>query len=190
MRDSDWLKINLHLIFLICVQTQILCNGAISPIWEILITRCSESHYSIQFNHAWLLNVLFSRVLFCIQTCMFSTILISDTAKSFICCGLSGLSNAAGAQPFFIFLCTNVWVLLWYVISGAGMLCGDKVFFFFWGGGGIACDQWLAPEKLCLLGVFRRHCMLYTIQFVKHEIFLLKANQCIALLNTGWKQNL
>ena len=28
MRDSDWLKINLRLIFLICVQTQILCNGA------------------------------------------------------------------------------------------------------------------------------------------------------------------
>ena len=26
MRDSDWLKINLRLIFLICVQTQILCN--------------------------------------------------------------------------------------------------------------------------------------------------------------------
>ena len=29
MRDSDWLKFNLRLIFLICVQTQILCNGAI-----------------------------------------------------------------------------------------------------------------------------------------------------------------
>ena len=28
MRDSDWLKIKLRLIFLICVQTQILCNGA------------------------------------------------------------------------------------------------------------------------------------------------------------------
>ena len=27
MRDSDWVKINLRLIFLICVQTQILCNG-------------------------------------------------------------------------------------------------------------------------------------------------------------------
>ena len=29
MRDSDWLKISLRLIFLICVQTQVLCNGAI-----------------------------------------------------------------------------------------------------------------------------------------------------------------
>ena len=29
MRDSDWLKIKLRLICLICVQTQILCNGAI-----------------------------------------------------------------------------------------------------------------------------------------------------------------
>ena len=28
MRDSDWLKLNMRLIFLICVQTQILCNGA------------------------------------------------------------------------------------------------------------------------------------------------------------------
>ena len=28
MRDSDWLKLNLRLIFLICVQTQILCKGA------------------------------------------------------------------------------------------------------------------------------------------------------------------
>ena len=28
MRDSDWLKLNLRLIFLICVQTQIVCNGA------------------------------------------------------------------------------------------------------------------------------------------------------------------
>ena len=46
-------------------------NQTISPIWEMLITRCSESHYSIQFNHAWLLNVLLFRVLFCIQTCMF-----------------------------------------------------------------------------------------------------------------------
>ena len=27
MRDSDWLKINFHLSFLICIQTQILCNG-------------------------------------------------------------------------------------------------------------------------------------------------------------------
>ena len=32
MRDSDWLK--LRLIFLICVQMQILCNGA---------THCSNS---------------------------------------------------------------------------------------------------------------------------------------------------
>ena len=31
MRDSDWLKLNLRLIFLICVQTQILCNGAHVP---------------------------------------------------------------------------------------------------------------------------------------------------------------
>ena len=30
MRDSDWLEINLRLIFLICVQTQILCNGCMS----------------------------------------------------------------------------------------------------------------------------------------------------------------
>ena len=29
MRDSDWLKLNLRLICLICVQTQILCNGAL-----------------------------------------------------------------------------------------------------------------------------------------------------------------
>ena len=29
MHDSDWLKLNSRLIFLICVQTQILCNGAI-----------------------------------------------------------------------------------------------------------------------------------------------------------------
>ena len=29
MRDSDWLKLNLRLIFLIWVQMQILCNGAI-----------------------------------------------------------------------------------------------------------------------------------------------------------------
>ena len=29
MRDSDWLKNNLRLIFLFCVQMQILCNGAI-----------------------------------------------------------------------------------------------------------------------------------------------------------------
>ena len=29
MHDSDWLKINLRLILLICVQTQILCNGAL-----------------------------------------------------------------------------------------------------------------------------------------------------------------
>ena len=28
MRDSDWLKLNLRLIFMIYVQTQILCNGA------------------------------------------------------------------------------------------------------------------------------------------------------------------
>ena len=28
MCDPDWLKINMHLIFLICVQTQIVCNGA------------------------------------------------------------------------------------------------------------------------------------------------------------------
>ena len=28
MRDSDWSKLNLRLIFLICVQTQIICNGA------------------------------------------------------------------------------------------------------------------------------------------------------------------
>ena len=28
MHDSDWLKVNLRLIFLICVQTQVLCNGA------------------------------------------------------------------------------------------------------------------------------------------------------------------
>ena len=28
MRDSDWLKIKLHLIFLSCIQTQILCNRA------------------------------------------------------------------------------------------------------------------------------------------------------------------
>ena len=28
MRNSDWLKIKLRLIFLICVQAQILCNGA------------------------------------------------------------------------------------------------------------------------------------------------------------------
>ena len=36
MRASDWLKINLRLIFLICVQTQILYNGAI---------MCAHSHY-------------------------------------------------------------------------------------------------------------------------------------------------
>ena len=28
MRDSDWLKINLRLIFLICIQMQMLCNGS------------------------------------------------------------------------------------------------------------------------------------------------------------------
>ena len=32
MRDSDWLKLNLRLIFLICDQTQILCNGAYSQL--------------------------------------------------------------------------------------------------------------------------------------------------------------
>ena len=30
MRNSDWLKIKLRLICLICVQTQMLCNGAIN----------------------------------------------------------------------------------------------------------------------------------------------------------------
>ena len=33
-----------------------------------------------------------------------------------------------------------------------------------WGGGGgagIVCDQWLAPPKLCILGVFRRHWLHY-----------------------------
>ena len=29
MRDSDWLKLKLRLICLICVQTHIVCNGAI-----------------------------------------------------------------------------------------------------------------------------------------------------------------
>ena len=29
MRDSDWLKLNLRVIFLICVQMQILCNRAL-----------------------------------------------------------------------------------------------------------------------------------------------------------------
>ena len=28
MRDYDWLEIKLRLIFLICVQTHISCNGA------------------------------------------------------------------------------------------------------------------------------------------------------------------
>ena len=38
MRDSDWLKIYLRLIFLICVQTQILCNGA--HITQIIKGNC------------------------------------------------------------------------------------------------------------------------------------------------------
>ena len=29
MHDSDWLKLKLRLIFLTCIQTQILCNGAL-----------------------------------------------------------------------------------------------------------------------------------------------------------------
>ena len=32
MRDSDWLKLNLRLIFQICVQMQILCNRALDTI--------------------------------------------------------------------------------------------------------------------------------------------------------------
>ena len=36
MRDSDWLKLILRLIFLICVQTQILCNGAHEDVSGIL----------------------------------------------------------------------------------------------------------------------------------------------------------
>ena len=39
MHDSDWFKIKLRLIFLNCIQTQILCNGAHgSLIWELTIT--------------------------------------------------------------------------------------------------------------------------------------------------------
>ena len=58
MRDSDWLKIKLRLIFLIYVQTQILCNGAmtylISYIFAFrnscaLIRIKSESTYRVAF---------------------------------------------------------------------------------------------------------------------------------------------
>ena len=31
MHDSDWLKLNMRLIFLICVQSQISYNGAHEP---------------------------------------------------------------------------------------------------------------------------------------------------------------
>ena len=32
MRESDWLQFDLRLIFLICVQMQVLCNGAYTGI--------------------------------------------------------------------------------------------------------------------------------------------------------------
>ena len=35
MRDSDWLNLSLRLIFLICVQTQNLCNGAL--MWSVSV---------------------------------------------------------------------------------------------------------------------------------------------------------
>ena len=41
MRDSDWLKLNLRWIFLICVQTQILCNGAYY-VCEFVNAYCSD----------------------------------------------------------------------------------------------------------------------------------------------------
>ena len=44
MRDSDWLKLKLRLIFLICVQTQILCNGAYIS-WQLRALRGRSEVY-------------------------------------------------------------------------------------------------------------------------------------------------
>ena len=60
MRNSDWLKINLRLIFLICVQTQVLCNGAYDTYMEIVIyvqcciyitftVKCRIMHFVMTF---------------------------------------------------------------------------------------------------------------------------------------------
>ena len=50
MRDSDWLKINLRLIFLICVQTQILCNGA-NITWNVWCTPRLVVHMFTRGSH-------------------------------------------------------------------------------------------------------------------------------------------
>ena len=52
MHDSDWLKIKLRLIFLICVQTQILCNGAhICIIGSIPVLWHAKSQIRRSFHH-------------------------------------------------------------------------------------------------------------------------------------------
>ena len=35
MRDSDWLKLKLRLIYLACVHMQILCNGASAEVHNL-----------------------------------------------------------------------------------------------------------------------------------------------------------
>ena len=50
MPDSDWLKLNLHLIFLICVQTQILCNGATNS--YILVKRAPLNNNNVPFLYS------------------------------------------------------------------------------------------------------------------------------------------
>ena len=64
------------------------------------------------------------------------------------------------------------------------------LFFFLGGGGaGIVCDQWLAPPpppKLCLLGVFRRHCMLghkYPYTFLLDQPKNISVIELLILLN-------
>ena len=58
MHDSDWFKLSLRLIFLICVQTQMLCNGAIL-ITQILLTSGPQINHkqTIKWRKKWWVHI-------------------------------------------------------------------------------------------------------------------------------------
>ena len=70
MRDSDWLKIKLRLICLICVQTHILCNGA------------NDTHLS---SELWCVHrvTYFRTVYGCVSSAVFSLIFIAKYSFAF-----------------------------------------------------------------------------------------------------------
>ena len=79
MRNSDWLKLKLRLIFLICVQTQSLCNGANVLSDEIKI--CYNLEFQNNENRAFLFlgDTRYIYICFCAFVfCFFNKLFMSN----------------------------------------------------------------------------------------------------------------